>query len=163
MRRVIVLTLAVSALVGAVAGPASAKNRRQPKPPPVTFEATGSISVVDHDVWIGGPSSLTEREFLAGCEVPATQGLDAFVVELSEEISKVHADVGLEWPDALRYYDLRMQFYDEDCRRTGLAGFYDWADDGHEEGAFAAGTKYVLVSTTRGALVDFTLTAVEIR
>ena len=167
MRKAIVLALGLTLLVGATAGPAAAHNRKKTVSPPVRFEASGSIAVADPvNAWILGPSSLTAREFLAGCAIPRSQGFDGFVVELSDQISKVSANVILDWSQiAGGVYNLRMDFLDASCGRTGRA------DDGNvlglgedtEEGAFPAGTRYVLVSVTYGALVNFTLTAVEIR
>ena len=165
MRKAIVLALGLTLLVGATAGPAAAHKRKKTVPPPATFEASGSIAVADPvNGWILGPSSLTAREFLAGCEMPKSQGFDGFVVELSEEISRVSANVILDWSQlAGGVYNLRMEFFDPSCSRTGNAGSYDGIGEDTEEGAFPAGTRYVLVSATYGALVDFTLTAVEIR
>ena len=166
MRKTIVLALGLTLLVGATAGPAAAHKREKTVSPRARFQASGSIAVADPlYAWILGPSSLTAREFLSTCEIPKSQGFDGFVVELSDQISKVSANVTLDWPQIAGGvdYNLRMEFFDANCSRTGHAGFGDGLGEDTEEGTFPAGTRYVLVSATYGALVNFTLTAVEIR
>jgi hypothetical protein len=156
MRKAVVLTLALALLAGVFAGSAAAKKRKKPLPPPVTFEASGTIAVPD--ILMAGiaerPSSITANEFLARCGIPMSQGVDAYVVELSDEISKVPANARLSGSDVTGTYALLMGFYDADCEPRGSAG---------EAGAFDAGTKYILVKAYRGANVEFTLTAVELR
>lgn len=162
MRKTIVLVLALSLMV-ALLGPAAAGKRKKPAPP-VTFEASGSIVGADPaDAWVvNGPSSITARDFLATCSTPTSQGVDGYVVELSDEISKVPADVSIDWasPTAI---NLQMQFFNADCTKRDFAGQYDGNDGGTEKASFPAGTRYILVVLNVGALVDFTLTAEEIR
>lgn len=155
MRRTIVSVLVLGLLAGASVGPAGAKKRKPA--PPVTFEASGSIAVADVvDAWVvNGPTSVTIREFTARCAVPLTQGFDAYVVELSDAISKVPADVTLTWTEPVAIANLRMIFTNEECMQTGR---------GSQEGTFPAGTKYVIVTaSTSGVSMEFTLTAREIR
>jgi hypothetical protein len=156
MRKAPFLTLAFALLGGVLATPAGASE-------PVTFETSGRFAVADVlGAWIVGPSSVTTREFAASCDIPTSQGVDAYVVELSDEISKVSADVTLSWEAPTGGFDLHMKFTDERCMSTGGAGWYNGPDGWDEKGTFPAGTRYIVVSGTMGALVDFTLKAVEV-
>lgn len=165
MRKAIVLALALALLAGISATPAAA---REPVPPPVTFEAEGRFAIANILTETGvviTEFGVTGKEFAATCDIPMTQGFDGYVVKLSEEISRVSANVSLDWHDWTGVYNLYMLFFDADCRFTGRAGaspLPSAGDAGKEKGAFPPGTSYVLVSAHRGALVNFTLTAVEV-
>lgn len=174
MRKAIVLALALALLAGISAAPAAAKRKKEPEPPPITFEDTGRFATTNITKESGTLPfiywGVTGTEFHETCAIPATQGFDGYVVELSDEISKVSAKVSLRWGSAGDVSNLYMAFFDADCEYTGIAGFgiggydvTDISDDGAEKGAFEAGTKYVLVSGTLGADVSFALKAVEIR
>ncbi|MEA2516363.1 MAG: hypothetical protein QOG16_201, partial [Actinomycetota bacterium] len=136
MRKTIVLILALSLMV-ALLGPASAQKKQKP----VTFKASGSIRGADVvDAWvINGPTSLTAREFYDTCDIPSTQGVDGYVVELSDEISKVPARVSLDWPSPTGI-SLSMEFLNADCTKWTYAGQYDGNVRGTEKASFKAGT-----------------------
>lgn len=157
MRRLLVLAV-LAALFASASVPAMAAKKKKPrKPPPVTFEASGTLA-------IGHPgtaedAALTQTEFENTCAIPASQGVDGFVVELSEEISKVTANVGVTGTDAAGLIDLDMYFYDEACASVGAAS----TEAPQEVGIFPAGTKYVLVAAWAGAEIAFDLTATEMR
>lgn len=157
MRRAIAFALIVG-LIGALSvSPAMAKKKKKAPPPPVTFEASGSFAISNP----GGPdgATITGNEFTNTCAIPATQGVDGFVVELSDEISKVTSTVQVSGSDALGIHDLDMYFFSEDCASTGSAS----TEVADEIGAFPAGTKYVFVSAYFGAQLEFKLTATEMR
>jgi hypothetical protein len=135
--------------------PASAKKKK--KFVPITFEASGSFA-------IGNPADLdgagiTRNEFAATCAIPATQGVDGYAIELSEEISKVPAQVGVTGSDAGAGHDLDMYFYDESCGSTGSAS----TEAADEIGVFPAGTKWVVVTAFFGVELEFDLVATEIK
>ncbi|MGI8407151.1 MAG: hypothetical protein ACR2L3_01385 [Actinomycetota bacterium] len=161
MRKTLALAFTLALVTG---GSATAASKRQ-VPQRATFEASGSIAISDViDAWIAGPTSVTAREFSMDCGIPDSQGLDAFVVELSDEISRVPATVRLTGSDATGQYDAetlyfqspRMLFYDSTCQPTS-----DSISD--DRGRFEAGTAYVLVIPNVGAGIEFTLTAREVR
>jgi len=155
VRRLIALAL-ILGLVGAVsAAPAIAKKKK--KKPPITFEASGTIAISNPGSLEG--ASITGNEFVETCAIPATQGVDGFVVELSDEISKVTSTVGVSGSDATGIHDLDMYFFTADCAPTGAAS----TGDADEAGVFGAGTKYVLVNAFYGAQLEFTLTATEMK
>jgi hypothetical protein len=161
MRKAIVPTLTLALLAGVSVGPATAKKRKAA--PPITFEASGRFTVKNILAEPGQTShsnyGITGNEFVAKCAIPATQEFDGFVVELPDEISKVAANVSLRGYAESGTHDTYMVFFDADCKVTGHSGSWE----GGGEGAFDAGTKYVLVSARLGALLSFTLTAVEVR
>lgn len=172
MRKTIVLVLALGLLAGASVGPAAAKRKRS-ESPPITFKATGRLATTNITKESGTLPfiywGITGTEFAQTCAIPATQSFDGHVVELSDEISKVAAKVSLRWESAGGVSNLYMAFFDADCEFTGIDGFGighyggNVSDEGVEEGSFDSGTKYVLVSGTLGADVDFIMSAVETR
>lgn len=158
MRRVIVLVLALSLLSGAMLAPSASAKKKKKKAAPVTFEASGSFALMNPADY-SADASITKNEFLATCSVPASQGLDAFVVELSEKISKVTAQVGVKGSEAAGIgHDLDMYFYSAECAPTGSAN----SDTADEIGVFPAGTKWVVVSSYAGVELEFDLAATEI-
>ena len=155
MRRLIAFAL-VLGLVGAVsAAPAIAKKKAKP---PITFKASGSFAV-GNPAHFAADVSLIATEFTNTCAIPASQGTDGFIVELSDEISKVNATVTASGSDAAGIYDLDMYFYNADCQAIGAAS----TAGSDETGVFSAGTKYVLVDSFMGAQVEFELTATEMK
>lgn len=158
MRRVLVLVLALSLLAGASLAPAGAKKKKKKKPAPITFEASGSF-MLPNPADYTNEASITRNEFVATCAIPATQGLDGYVVELSDEISKVSAQVGVTGSDAGVGHDLDMYFFSAECAPTGSAS----TETQDEIGIFPAGTKYVLVTAFVGLQIEFDLAATEIQ
>lgn len=157
MRRALVLVLALSLLTGAMLAPAAAKKKKK-KFVPVTFEASGAFALMNPGDYTNG-TSITKNEFLATCAIPATQGVDGYVIELSEEISKVTAQVGVTGSDAGIGHDLDMYFYNADCAQTGSAS----TETADEIGIFTAGTKWVVVTAFAGLQLEFDLAATEIK
>lgn len=155
MRRAVVVAVTLGLLAGAAVAPAEAKKKK--KKAPVTFSAEGSLV-------LGNPGDLndagvTRQEFLAGCAVPATQGLDGYVIELDDQISAVSSDVQVSGADAAGLYDLDMYFFDDSCSSTG--SFSTEASD--EFGTMLPGTKYVLVTAFTGLEITFKFEATETR
>lgn len=157
MRRALVLVLAMSLLSGAMLAPASAKKKKKKKPAPITFEASGTIATMNPaDL---NDAGITRNEFVATCALPASQGIDGYVIELSEEISTVAAQVGVKGSDAGVGHDLDLYFYDESCGSTGSAS----TEAADEIGVFPAGTKWVVVTAFTGLQIEFDLAATEIQ
>ena len=153
MRRVTFLAAIASLLAGALSAPAAAAPER--------FEASGSFAVGREDAAIlGGPSNVTKREFRTLCAIPTSQGVEAYVVQLPDALSNIIAgDARVEWAQSTPYNDIYMEFYGPDCASIGAAGLYDGFDGRTEVGSFPPGTRYILVSATTAALVEFILTA----
>lgn len=155
MRRVIAFALIVGLLGALSASPAIAKKKKKAKP--VTFEASGSFAI-GNPGHFGADVSLVATEFTNTCAIPATQGTDGFVVELSDEISKAPATVSVSGSDATGLYDLDMYFFNAECSPVGAAS----TEVSDEVGVFAAGTKYIIVSSFMGAEIEFELSATQI-
>lgn len=67
------------------------------------------------------------------------------------------ANVSVSGWDATGMYDLDMYFFNAECSPVGSAS----TEVADEVGAFAAGTKYILVSAFMGAEVQFELSATQ--
>ena len=158
MRKVLVLVLACGLLAGAMLAPEASAKRKKKKTPPITFEASGSFTLSNPGD-AEAEASVTKNEFLQTCAIPGSQGLDAYVVELSEEISKVSAQVNLSGSDAAGIYDLDMYYYGPDCAPTGSAS----TAEPEEVGVFPVGTKWIVVSAYFGVQLEFALAATEIQ
>lgn len=152
MCRISFLAAIATLLAGALSTPAAAT--------PGRFEASGSFAIGIEDAAIlGGPSNVTKREFRTLCAIPTSQGLEAYVVQLPDALSNIAGDVRVEWAQPTPYNDIYMEFYGPDCAFIGAAGLYDGSDGTTEVGSFPAGTRYILISATTAALVEFTLIA----
>lgn len=157
MRKAIVLVLTCSLLAGAMIAPAEAKKKKKKAAAPITFEASGAFALANPlDL---NDAGITRNEFQATCGVPASQGVDGFVIELSEEISKVAATASISGTDATGIYDIDMYFYDADCALVGSAS----TEVANEVGLFAAGTKWVVVTAFFGVELEFDLSATELQ
>ena len=160
VKKLLVLGLTATLVVGALVMPAEAKKRKVK--PPVTFESSGSLAMT-----VVGQSSLlsiTSNEFRNTCSIPASQGVDGYVVELSDAISAVTSTVVVSGSDATGFgHDFDMYFFDADCTSTGEAAALTAPATGDASGVFPAGTKYVLVIAGGGPGLEFTLHASEKR
>lgn len=161
MRKPIVLVLANALLAGVLIGPAVARDG-------ITFEASGSFAspniVRETGVAPARNWGVTGSEFVESCAIPSTQGFDGYVVELSDEMSSVSAEVTIEWSDMAGIYEtgistLYVVFFDASCTQAVFAWY---PMDGTDDTFFEAGTRYILVSAKLEAMVDFTLAAVEV-
>jgi hypothetical protein len=171
MRRAIAFALIVGLLGALSASPAMAAKKKAK--PPVTFEASGSFAMGDNYIWNaswGAFWNITGDEFRNTCSIPASQGVDGYVVELSDAISAVTSTVLVSGSDATHVgHDFDMYFFDAHCASMGASN--DNSTDrrppgtnyGDERGVFPAGTKYVLVISKFGPGLEFTLNATEIR
>lgn len=167
VKKLLVLGLTATLVAGALVMPAEAKKKKKKVKPPVTFEASGSFAMSD-GVWVGGHWSITGNEFRNTCSIPASQGVDGYVVELSDAISAVTSTVLVSGSDATHFgHDFDMYFFDADCASTGDSTGNSTSPNtfpyGSERGVFPAGTKYVLVVAAGGPGLEFTLDATEKR
>lgn len=162
MRRAIVLAISAALLMGALKVPAAAK---KPGAAPKTFEASGYFTLpnvlAEGYFWVVAVSSswgITGTEFALTCDIPETQELDGYVVELSDEISSVPATVSLDVVAETAFHDTYMVFFDQSCVTLGMGG---WKS--RDEELMPVGTKYVLVTARLGGGFGFDLKAVENR
>jgi hypothetical protein len=158
MRRSFSIVLLACVLAGAMALPAdAAKKKRKKRKPPVTYTTKGSFAFANPATLEG--AGVTQNELMANCAIPASQGLDGYVIELPAKVTKVASQVTASGGDATGIYDLDMYFYNDACAPIGAAS--SAGDD--EVGAMPSGTKYVVVAAFWGVGVDFNFKSVEIR
>lgn len=160
MRKSLVVALTVGLLVGAIGMPAEAGKKKKKKKAP----ATETISFTEEGSLLApAPTSLvlfglTDAEFLVVNEcgsMPATQGHDAWIVEIPPEYADGTATVEVKGSDATGAYDLDLYFYDAGC---GLLEPY--VTDGVDpSGTINAGAAWGIVTMPQGANATFELTA----
>ncbi|HVE75940.1 MAG TPA: hypothetical protein VND22_04130 [Actinomycetota bacterium] len=156
MRKAIAVAISAAILMGAFIGPVTAK--------PTTFEASGRFALpntlAEGHFWVVAVDSswgITGTEFRRTCTIPASQGLDGYVVELPDNLSTVPVDVNLDVTAGTKFHKTYMIFFDKNCRTVGWNG---WNTD-DDQGLMPLGTKYVLVTARLGAFFTFDLKATE--
>ena len=156
MRKGLIAGLTALLLVGLIAMPATAAKKKKKKAPQtITFTEEGSLRAP-------APTSLvlfgvTDAEFLVVNEcaaMPATQGHDAWIVEIPIEFSDGKATLEVKGTDATGAYDLDVYFYDAGC---GLMEPY-LTDGVDPAGAINGGAKWAVVTMPQGANATFSLT-----
>lgn len=162
MRKPLIAALTAALLVGAVGVPAeAAKKKKKPAKPPVpvtqtiTFTEEGSLRAP-------APSSLllfgvTDGEFLVVNEcgsLPATQGHDAWVIEIPAEYSDGNATVEVKGADSTGQYDLNLYFYDAGCSLMDP----ELTDGVDPAGSIPGGAKWAVATMPVGANATFELT-----
>lgn len=157
MRKSLVATLAALLVLGMIAAPAATAKKKKKKPvaQTITFEQEGTIR-------IAGPTSaayfgITDGEFLVvhDCaQMPATQGHDAWIVEIPAEFQTGSASLKIEGSDASGLYDLDVYYYDASC---GLMEPY-LTEGTNPAGPILGGAKWAVVSMFTGANASFKLT-----
>ena len=90
-------------------------------------------------------AGVTQRDFLAACAVPRSQGRDGWIFVIPGFLAdeRVRARVSGTTP---AFYDLDMHFYSRRCRLLGGRG----GERAHEQGRLEAGTRFVVVSERLG-------------
>ena len=156
MARRLIAGLVVALVFGSVVGVGSA-GAKKGGAKPVSFKAEGSVLVSNpNDVNFLG---VTRWEFEMGCAVPPnSQGLDAYVIEVPQKVSRVESIVYGEVLNATGLDQLDFFFFDEHCTELGyvLAIQKDMP-------LMPRGTSFVLVRTWASDPVDFVFYAVEAR
>jgi hypothetical protein len=135
-------------IVTASLGPAVA-GKKKPKP----YTSEEGIIAVPHTMLnstTGEVNSVTAREFEARCEIPASNGLDAYVYEVPKAYQKIEAEIAAR-ANASIAWDLYVFFYTKDCVRApyslGAQGSVTQAD---VEGPMPKGTAFVLIADFAG-------------
>ena len=140
--------LVAALVIASPLGPATA-GQKKPKP----YKSEEGIIAVPHTMLnssTGEVNSVTAKEFEARCEIPASNGLDAYVYEVPKAYQKIEADIAAR-ANASIAWDLYVFFYSKDCTRApyslGAQGSVAQAD---VEGIMPKGTAYVLVADFAG-------------
>ena len=160
LRRVLTVLL-VLALVASLGVPAMAGKKKKPKP----FTSEDGLIAVPHTLLYATSNevnSVTANEFENLCQVPVTNGLDAYVWEVPADYQNIESTI--KAASTASAYDLYVFFYKEDCTLQA----YSLQASGSTEliqqaptGLMPAGTHYVLMANFLGdpaATVNFTLT-----
>mgnify|MGYP000713443504 CR=1 FL=1 len=139
MKRSILILLVLALLFPA--GSAVAKKKGKKAPKPWTSEE-GTIAVA-HPVFYstsGDLISVTMQELKNTCAMPASQGLDAFIVEVPAEYQKIAATATATGSSAgAGGYDLDVFFFDSGCNILAAS-----QNTGTDEVAFMpAGTAWI--------------------
>ena len=158
MRKSLVAALAallVLGLIGAPAATAKKKKKKAPVPQTITFEQEGTIRAPapTSAVYFG----VTDGEFLVAHEcgqMPATQGHDAYIVEIPAEYQTGSGTLTVEGSDATGQYDLDVYFYDASC---GLMEPY-LTEGTNPAGPILGGAKWAVVTMIVGANASFKMT-----
>ncbi|HVF52294.1 MAG TPA: hypothetical protein VNC78_01675 [Actinomycetota bacterium] len=116
-----------------------------------TFEATGSIDGMNPAA--GTVGGVTENEFIANCAVPASQGLDGYVVELPAAFGDGSATAQVTGDSLAPAYDLDLAFYDAAC--AFIEQLATAAPD--EGGPVPAGTAWIVINQSVGGGTTFVL------
>lgn len=131
---------AVALLAGVMPGASQAAKRK-----PKTFTAEGSIA---------GTGFVTHSSFILQCpEVPATQGVDAYVVEVPMEFGARPSNVTVEATSVTTDPPIELSFYTYGCDQGDL---YAEAPT-----TVPAGTGFIVVQDLQGGAVDFELTLTQ--
>jgi extracellular elastinolytic metalloproteinase len=139
MKRSILILLILALLLPV--GSAVAKKKGKKAPKPWTSEE-GTIAVA-HPVFYttaGEIVSLTMQELQNGCTMPASQGFDAFIVEVPAEYQKIEATATAAGSSTgAGGYDLDVFFFDSNCEVFAAS-----QNSGTDEVAFMpAGTSWI--------------------
>lgn len=161
MRKSLVVALAaflVLGMIGAPAATAKKKKKKKVKAPvtqTITFEQEGTIRAP-------APTSLayfgvTDGEFLVAhncAEMPATQGHDAYIVEIPAEYQTGSGTLAIEGSDTTGAHDFDIYLYDAGC---SLMEPYI-TEGANPSGPILPGAKWAVVSMFTGANASFKLT-----
>lgn len=154
-KKTLVLALVV-ALCASLSADAVAGKKKKKKKGPKPYTSEEGMILVPHTMLVsstGEVNSVTAKEFENRCEIPASNGLDAYVYEVPRNYQKIEADIAVKGA-AQMGWQLYAFFYDENCARNPQAitpgGTTDFIEQ-DAEGIMPAGTAYVLVADFLGS------------
>ena len=160
MRKSLVAALAAFLVLGMIGAPAATakKKKKKVKTPvtqTITFEQEGTITAP-------APTSIayfgvTDGEFLVAhecAEMPATQGYDAYIVEIPTEFQTGSGTLAVAGSDATGAHDFDVYLYDASC--TLMEPYI--TEGANPSGQILPGAKWAVVSMFTGANASFKLT-----
>jgi hypothetical protein len=143
LKSAITAMVAVGMLGAAV--PATTQAKPKAKPKPKTFTASGLIA---------GAGFVTHSNFIAQCpEIPATQGVDAFVVEVPMEFAAKPSEATVKATSVSTDGTVELSYYTYGCDQGELYA--------NPPTTVPAGTGYIVVQDLFGGAVDFELTLTQ--
>ena len=132
--------------LGLVAQPALAGKKKGPAP----FKSEEFTLAIPHPVFYGNSGSvntITAKEFENTCSVPASNGLDGYVLEVPKAYQGIQASVAaIGAAGGAAGYDLDIYMYDANCAVT-LASNAAGTD---ENGVMPKGTAWIFVHNYLG-------------
>ena len=156
MKKLFAMLIAATLVLGVLAGPSAfaGKKKKKPATRTVTLEESGSMLVP-------APTSIalfgiTEGEFVSTCAMPASQGVDAWVLELPDDFRLGTAQIEVVGADVTGAHDIDVYFYDSGC---GLMVDYSLTGGPDESGSIAPGAAWVVVDLFVGANATIDLKA----
>lgn len=140
LKTMVAASAAVALLVGPLPGASHAAKRK-----PKTFTATGAIV---------GTGLVTHYDFLLRCpEPPATQGVDAYVVEVPSEFGYKPSELTVEATALTMEPAIEVSFYSYGCDQGEL--FVP------SPTTVPSGTGFIVVQDLQGGNVEFELTLTQ--
>ena len=141
LKTALTATIAVALLGAALPAATQAKPKRKPK----TFTAEGLIVAA---------GVVTHSNFILQCpDLPASQGADAYVVEVPMEFGAKSSEVTVTATSVSADPTVELSFYDYGC---GQGDLYV-----NPPTTVPAGTGYIVVQDLQGGAVDFELTLTQ--
>jgi len=134
--------IAVAAAFALVVAPSTAlAGKKKPKP-----YASEKVTIeVGHPVFNSASGSvvgLTAQEFIGRCDIPSSNGFDAYVFEVPKEYQKLQAVLEVTGAAGLPYtYDLDVYTFDSSCAITSAQN----SPGTDQAGFLLKGTSFVLV------------------
>lgn len=133
--------LAVGLVAAALPATTQAGQKRKPK----TFTAEGLIA---------GTGLVTHANFIAQCpELPATQGVDAYVVEVPMEFGVKPSEATVKVSSVSVEPTVELSYYTYGCEQSEVYA--------KAPATVPAGIGYIVVQDLYGAAVDFELTLTQ--
>lgn len=145
MRRNTKRAFTAALVVGLLGAALPAATQAAPKKKPKKFTASGLIA---------GAGVATHANFIAQCpELPATQGVDAYVVEVPMEFGAKPSEATVKATSVSWEPAVELSFYTYGCQQGDL---YVKAPT-----TVPAGTGFIVVQDLQGAAVEFELTLTQ--
>lgn len=149
--------IAVAAALAIVVAPSSAvagKKKKGPKP----YKSEVVSIEVGHPVFNGASGSMvavTAQEFIARCDIPASNGFDAYVFEVPKEYQKIQAALEVTGTAGLPYaYDIDVYTFDSSCALTSAQN----SPGTDQAGFLLKGTAFVVAHNYEPGPVEAQLT-----
>lgn len=152
-KKLLILGL-VLALVAALAGPSLAKKKKGPKP----YTSEEVTVELGHPVFYGTSGTVvgvTPQEFIQSCELPSSNGLDAYVFEVPKEYQKITSSIDATGSAQGIEHDIDIYLFDSSCASVGAFN----AAGTDESGVVSPGTSFILLHNYTGGptTMQFTL------
>jgi hypothetical protein len=156
LKRYLAIVLAAALLLSISGAAVAGKKKKGPKPytSEVVSIAVGHPALHSQS---GTLVTVTAQEFLNRCAIPASNGFDAYVLEVPKEYTTIQAvatTTGVANPDTPAGFDFDLYFFDEACKEVGFSN----AAGTDETGIMVSGTAYIVIHNYTGGPADTSIT-----